>query len=661
MIKKAISIILISQLAIINVNKLKALSIMSAHLASKVLSYNKDYLLKQDDKSTRILKVPAEFSTIAAAVANSNEGDWIIIFPGTYVENEIEINKGITISSEWKLSGDESKIDQTIVNAEDKRLFIISARGVEISGLKIINGDHTLDISANVTVMHNHFINNLDGMSFESGGGGYVAYNTAENDRDDALDLDIVSDDNNFGSDILVENNVFINCADDGIEIRLFKPQNQNINYTIRYNQIIGSNNAGIQLISYDKFTGKVFNIHHNIFINCKTGLGCMEGAKTREDLSGASKMDEQVYFYNNTIIGNKIGATGGNNIIAFNNLVAGNSLGGFKLFGANSVIINNLFFQNGGNDFIEIDQTVVKKGNIFSTDPLLDENTFYPTENSPCVDAGIAAFEDDGIQLPKISLDNISGKAPDIGAIERGMHRHDDQQTKPLQIDAGEDRVIESPASEVVLAGRIRNADDISFNCIWKQEKGPAEAELVNPDKLVTKVILNQEGIYQFSINCSNGKSTASDFITIRYINEGEGKQLFLSEGKTNIIEAENFAYTYGKVKKIRKRYFKLEGNMAENDIAQMEFSIGMAEGSEYELWFLIKFTRQGENKLRIEFNQKNVGEISPKDKKFHWVKIPRKIKTTPGQWPLLISNTEGRVFLDKIIFTQDPNFIPD
>ena len=43
-----------------------------------------------------------------------------------------------------------------------------------------------------------------------------------------------------------------------------------------------------------------------------------------------------------------------------------------------------------------------------------------------------------------------------------------------------------------------------------------------------------------------------------------------------------------------------------------------------------------------------------------FHWIKMSVKISTTPGQWPLLISNTDGEVDLDKIIISRDPNFIP-
>ncbi len=463
-------------------------------------------LPKQKTKN-RILKVPADFPTIAVAVAHANDSDWVIISPGTYLENEIEINKSVTISSEWKINGDESEIDKTIIDAGDKILFTINANGTEISGLKIINGDHTLNVEAKVTIMHNHFINNLDGMSFESGGGGYVGYNTAENDRDDALDLDIVSDSENAGSDILIEHNVFINSDDDGIEIRLFEPHNQNVHYTIRDNHIIGSNNAGIQLISYDEFTGKVFDIHHNIFENCKTGLGCMEGAQTREDLSGATKMDETVYFYNNTVTGCKIGATGGNKIIAFNNLIIYNSLGGFKKFGPNSVIRNNLFYQNGGNDLVEINSGVIQVENIFTTDPKVNENTLSPMENSPLIDAGVQTFDVAGAENPNVPVEYISGKTPDIGAIEKGQPVQRTSGNSILQVDAGENQVIESPAASIVLAGRINNASAESLTCIWKQEKGPL-AEIKNPDKLVTGVSLPKEGIYQFSINCPKENS---------------------------------------------------------------------------------------------------------------------------------------------------------
>ncbi len=371
------------------------------------------------NKNGRIIKVPTEFSTIEMAVKNSENGDWIILAPGKYFEMKIDIEKSVTISSEWKISRDELKIEETIIDSQDSILFNIKADGVEISGLKIINGDHPLNITARATIKNNHFVGNLDAMSFEGSGGGYVGYNTVENDRDDGLDLDIRFGEQNKGSDIIVEYNTIMNSHDDGIEIRLYDYPDQNIKYIVRGNRISGSQNAGIQIISYDIFTGKVFQIHHNIISGCKTGLGCMEGSNTREDMTGASKMDELVLFYNNTLVDNQMGATGGNNIIAVNNLVQGNSLGGFKRFGANSVVINNLFYQNGGEDLIAFNESVTKEGNIFSVDPLLDKTSFIPSVNSPCIDAGEAKYELNGTSILEVPSEYISGSAPDIGAIE--------------------------------------------------------------------------------------------------------------------------------------------------------------------------------------------------------------------------------------------------
>lgn len=645
---------------------MKKLSLILAMSLFGLINFSCQNGKQSVNKEEGILKVPAEYSSIAEAVSNAKKGDWIIISPGTYKESEIEINAAITVSSEWKLEGDESKIDQTIIDSEDKILFTINADSVEISGLKLVNGDHTLNIEANVSIMHNHFVNNLDGMSFESGGGGYVAYNTAENDRDDALDLDIRVDEEVSGSDILIEHNVFINCNDDGIEIRLFEPHDQNIKYTIRENQIIGSNNAGIQLISYDEYTGKQFYIHHNSFLNCKTGLGCMEGAQTREDLSGATKMDELVYFYNNTVSGCQMGATGGNSILAFNNLIVNNSVGGFKLFGAKSVIFNNLFYQNGEEDFVEINPDVVINANLFSVNPMIDKNTFQPSEKSPCIDAGISELNLDDAENFKISSEYIAGEAPDIGANEFDLDKKKSQKITSLQVDAGENQAVEAPVAAVVLAGRIRNADDASIICNWKQEQGPAEAKILNPNKLITDVILEREGIYRFSIQCSDSKSSASDLVTVRYFNDGEGKQLFLSNEEINTIDAEDYAYSYGKVSAVSdpvdsgNKFVLLDGSSGGSS-ASLEFSVGTTKYSDCFIWLLVKNHTSEKSSLNVNFNNKDMGEvIAPNNNAWEWIAAPEGISVTAGQRPVIVKNEGVPVSVDKILFSFDEKFNP-
>ena len=372
------------------------------------------------NENGRIIKVPSDYSTIAEAVKNSADGDWVILAPGKYFEMKIDVDKSVSISSEWKLTSDSTEIEKTIIDSQDSILFNIMKDGIEIRGLKIINGDHPLNITAKASIKNNHFIGTLDAMSFEGSGGGYAGYNTVENDRDDGLDLDIRSGGNNHGSDIVIEHNTIIDSNDDGIEIRLYDYPDQNIHYTIRNNKIVSSNNAGIQIISYDIFTGKTFDIHHNIISECKVGLGCMEGTNTRENIAGATTMDELICFYNNTLVDNQMGATGGNSLIAMNNLVIGNTQGGFKKFGKNSVAINNLFFSNGGEDFVEFNESVIKEGNIFSGDPYMDNITFKPSSNSRCIVAGKKNYVLNGKTLIDIDAKYISGTAPDIGAVER-------------------------------------------------------------------------------------------------------------------------------------------------------------------------------------------------------------------------------------------------
>lgn len=659
-------IILLGLAAMINLPELLAKTYQANNSGSGIFSGSNLHKPDRNSNPTRILRVPAEFSTIAMAVKDAKEGEWIIISAGKYYENKIEINESITVSSEWKLTGDVSNIDATIIDSEDESLFIITADGVEISGLHIINGDHTLDILSNVTVMYNHFINNLDAMSFEGPGGGYVGYNTVENDRDDGLDIDIGSERKNIGSNILVEHNTIINSNDDGMEVRLFSHPDQNIGYIIRDNTIIGSKNAGIQIISYDQYTGKEFQIHHNIISECKTGLGCMEGSNTVEDLSGASKMDEMVYFFNNTLVDNQMGATGGNNILAVNNLVQGNSLGGFKRFGRNSVIINNLFFKNGGDDFIEINGSVTKDGNLFSVDPLLDKTSFLPALNSPSIDAGIEKYELKDVGFLEIPVKYITGSAPDIGAIEYGATNKTTPQEHKLIVDAGEDVVLVAPANEGVLQGKISDNLGNSFNSYWKLEKGPGNVDIVDSANIQTKVQFHQHGIYQFFLLSSDGNQMASDKKTIRYIQDGDGKKLFLNDKKTNIIEAEDYSYSYGDVsfnmsdESHENKYVKTESVDA-GQKTFLEYSVGTSENSDLFMWLLVKNINSGKSAVQIKFNNQELESFSVSDsKKWNWVKVPGKISTTAGQWPVLIINEEGSLLIDKILFAIDPGFIP-
>ncbi len=617
-------------------------------------------------KIAQTLRVPSEFASIAKAVEQAKDGDLIIISPGNYQEKDIEINKAITISSEWKQTGDEDVIEKTTIDAGNSVLFAIRVDGVEISGLKIINGDHPISASARATIIHNHFVANRDAISMEGGSGGYIAHNLIENDRDDGIDMDIGDDAvAKIGSDVVVEFNSIINSHDDGIEIRLFKRQNQNIHYEIRHNRFIGSGKAGIQLISYDVNTGKIFNIHHNLFSGCKTGLGCMEGAKTDEDLSGATQMDERVCFFNNTVLENEMAATGGNNILAFNNILSGNTVGGFKRFGKNSIVANNLFFNNNDADLIEINPAVKKDKNIFSKDPLLNPVTLIPNDRSSCIDTGIKKYKTSRTTYWEISPELFAGKAPDLGAFEAKLVSPGTMNENVLLVDAGKDLIVTSPQHSITLKGTIKGNSNEDVNVSWKWLDGPTEVKIFDANKLTTAVEFSQQGIYEFSLSAASGKNTSSDRVIVRYINSGDGNQIF-SNDSTLVMEAEHFTYSYGKAEILLDSEASNERSVLwkdepENIASFLEFSIGVSQSSPYFMWIKAKST-SGKSQLLIEFNNKAIGVVEIESgEDCQWTKLPASISISPGQWSLLLKKSKGGLVLDKVLITKNKDCIPD
>lgn len=69
----------------------------------------------------------------------------------------------------------------------------------------------------------------------------------------------------------------------------------------------------------------------------------------------------------------------------------------------------------------MSVHESVVKKKNIFSTNPRVDAHTLKPMVDSPCIDAGIKKYRSAFKTILKVHADYIKGKRPDIGAIEHG------------------------------------------------------------------------------------------------------------------------------------------------------------------------------------------------------------------------------------------------
>jgi hypothetical protein len=216
----------------------------------------------------------------------------------------------------------------------------------------------------------NFFHSSAIGVNYQWGAGGSNRNNIYFKSSDDAIHMD------NQDRPLLIENNRILYSGDDGIEINLqalpSPPAPVDIN--IWNNMIIGSREDGIQFIDYaedPQDTNRRFIIVGNLIANSqKAGIGLMSNGNTVEDFSGAD-MAEAIRVFNNTLYGNNHGIVGGDNLVAFNNIIVNSQgRGTYRVQGdpgENSAVAYTLFFNNS----VDADQTALGPGLISGQDPL--------------------------------------------------------------------------------------------------------------------------------------------------------------------------------------------------------------------------------------------------------------------------------------------------
>ena len=182
----------------------------------------------------------------------------------------------------------------------------------------------------------------------------------------------------------------------------------------IRNNVISGNDEDGIQLIDYSDLSDRFILIEHNFIANnAMVGLGLMDNGDTSEDYRAAS-IPERIHVFNNTFSGNPYGLTGGDNLIALNNLFVNSINIAMKQVDGNSIAAYNLFWNNGTD---EQGSNLDLASTLFA-DPLLDfELRLQP--GSPAIDAGTSLFQWQGETVLDMPDTGFSGVAPDLGAYE--------------------------------------------------------------------------------------------------------------------------------------------------------------------------------------------------------------------------------------------------
>ncbi len=614
-----------------------------------------------------VINVPTDQPTIAAAVTNANAGDVIIIAPGTYIEqSEIIIDKQLTISSQWHTAGDTQFINQTVLDGVNKTNTIfktINNQGVnvEISGLTFTRFQKPIVINDIAVIKNNVFTNNgSDSISFESKGFGYVGFNTIEDSGDDGIDLDAQQ------GTFTIEFNTIRNNADDGIEIRLFTGPQTNITYDIHDNILKGNDEDGIQLIDHaSEDSGRVFNIYNNVIdSNSRAGLGCMSDGVTNEDFSGADIL-ERVNFYNNTVINNTVGVTGGDNFIALNNIIANNTNEGMKRMRANSVIAHSIFFNNGTH----IADAITDAGIILDVDPEYDLLTYQLLLDSPSINSGVAVFDWNGEQVLNRDPSEFTGLAPDLGAKESGNNGSAGN-TSP-NVSAGNNQVIFEPSNSTVLQGQI--SDDGLPNppgeviTTWTQEDGPGVATFVDESIPSTTVSFSQQGKYQLRLRGDDSELAASDSVVVRYASGGSGNTIPIQFPGTTFFEAEDYAYIYGMAQEVSD--INASGDMAieaPDGFGTNAFSehtlVITDQNVTYHVWIRGKGFDQNSNSVMVSFKNSAETQVNlSSNDTYNWFQVPGSFTVSAGSWPLIIRAGEDGVIWDQVIFTTDPNFIPN
>jgi hypothetical protein len=394
----------------------------------------------RQNEAGALIRVPADFATIQAAIDAANPGDIIQVSAGVYAENLI-LNKPVSLVAEV-FDQINPVNNQTVIDGRGGAAVILIPLDLTqmptVRGFVIQNGVDGIQASSAFIAESNYLHTATNLISYQKGGGGFNRNNVYFNTSDNAIRLD------NVDRPILIENNRILYSGDDGIEISL---QNTTvppalIEIDIWNNMILGNREDGIQFVDHagdPQDTNRRFVIAGNLIANSKkAGIGLMPNANTLEDYSGADTV-EAVRVFNNTFYGNDFGISGGDNLVAFNNIIVNSvNIGAWKvqgLAGANSIVAYTLFHNNR----LDADQSTIGTGIITGSDPLFvaapnpgpdgvwetvddDFSGLVLQSVSPAIDKGVVQFvAANGEPVPPNPITGFTGAAPDLGWREFG------------------------------------------------------------------------------------------------------------------------------------------------------------------------------------------------------------------------------------------------
>ena len=395
--------------------------------------------LNRQRQAVTVLRVPGDYPTIQSAINAAETADIIEVQAGTFNENVI-LDRPVTLTAATFDAANPAN-NTTIIEGGGGAAITIPPNLTQMPIVRgfVIRGNNVgIQSSSPFVVEFNSFIASSDQVNYQWGAGGINRNNVYFRAGDDAIHLD------NTDRPLLIENNRIMYATDDGIEINLQdKPSPPAlVDVNIFNNMIIGNREDGIQLNDFPgepQDTNRRFVIVGNLFANNqKAGIGLLPTTSPLEDFSGADVI-EPVHVFNNTFYGNNHGISGGDNLVAFNNIITNSTGRGVWRIqsppGGNSVVAYTLFF----NNTLDADQSTVGPGIITGQDPLFaaapnpgadgawetaddDFSGLLLQSSSPAIDKGVIQYTAaNGDLIPPGELTGYIGAAPDLGWREFG------------------------------------------------------------------------------------------------------------------------------------------------------------------------------------------------------------------------------------------------
>ena len=391
-------------------------------------------------QAVTVLNVPEDYVTIQEAINAAEPADIIEVRAGIYRENLL-LDRAVTLAAETFDPANPAN-NTTVIDGGTGAVTITVAPGLTqmptVRGFVIQGVNIGIQAASPFIAEFNIFVSSSDQVHYQWGAGGINRNNVYFRAGDDAIHLD------NTDRPLLIENNRIMYSTDDGIEINLQdKPSPPAVvDVNIWNNMIIGSREDGIQLVDFPndpQDTNRRFVIIGNLFANNqKAGIGLVPNTSTVEDFSGVDAV-EAIRVFNNTFYGNNHGISGGDNLVAFNNIITNSTGRGVwrveGVPGANSVMAYTLFFNNN----LDAEQSTLGSGIITGQDPLFsaapnpgpdgawetvddDFSGLLLQSASPAIDRGVEQFTAaNGELIPPNPIMGYLGAAPDLGWREFG------------------------------------------------------------------------------------------------------------------------------------------------------------------------------------------------------------------------------------------------